>query len=104
MARRQELNQKLIEILGLGSDHVYYNPPETIKLRYPCIIYNPTNKQTLMADNDTYRSINQYQLTIIDRNPDSEIVDNVINAFQYCTMERWFVYDELNQWVLRLFY
>ena len=102
MGRRQELNRKLIDVLG--SNHVYYNPPETTKMKYPCIVYNPDNKNIINADNKRYRSLDQYQLTVIDRNPDSEIADHILNNFQYCSMQRWFVYDELNHWVLRLFY
>lgn len=102
MVRRQKLHEKLIEVLG--SNYVYYNPPESTKIKYPCIVYSPSSKNFINADNIKYRSLTQYQLTIIDRNPDSEIADRVLFNFQYCTTERWFVYDELNHWVLRLFY
>ena len=102
MARRQELNQKMVEILG--SSNVYFNPPESIKLKYPCIVYNFNNNNAIYADDETYRRIKNYQITVIDRDPDSEIADNILDSFPYCSLERWFVYDELNHWVLRLFY
>lgn len=102
MARRQELNRKLTEVLG--SNNVYFNPPETIKLKYPCVVYNPSGMDIRYADDKAYRNVKKYQLTVIDRNPDSNIADQIIEAFQHCSVERWFVYDELNHWVLRLFY
>lgn len=104
MERRKTLNRELIRLLG--SSNVYFNPPESIKLKYPCIVYNESKKNLTSADNKNYRLFNQYQLTIIDRDPDhgSAIADNILKSLQYCSVEREFIYDELNHWVLRLFY
>lgn len=104
MARRKALNQELIKLLG--SSNVYFNPPESIKLKYPCVVYNESNKNLLSADNKKYRLLNQYQLTVIDRDADhgSAVTDAILESLQYCSLEREFIYDELNHWVLRLFY
>lgn len=104
MERRKTLNRELIRLLG--SSNVYFNPPESIKLKYPCIVYNESNKKLLPADNKNYRLFNQYQLTVVDRDSDhgSAIADNILKSLQYCSLEREFIYDELNHWVLRLFY
>ena len=37
MGTRLELQSKLEEILG--SRQVYYQPPETVKMEYPAIVY-----------------------------------------------------------------
>ena len=38
MDRRLQLHEELCSVLG--SRNVYFQPPETIKLTYPCIIYS----------------------------------------------------------------
>lgn len=102
MERRQELNDKLCATLG--SENVYFNPPETIKLKYPCIVYSQDGDTERRADNNLYKHIKRYQLTIIDRNPDSTIPDDVLALFSMCSFNRYFVSDSLNHWVLSLFY
>jgi len=102
MERRLDLNRKLREILG--SDYVYFNPPENVKIHYPCIIYNRENSDHVFANNKMYQHYKQYQITVIDRNPDSDISDRLLTNLEYCSFNRFYVYDELNHWVLRLFY
>lgn len=40
MGTRLELQSKLVELLG--SKHVYYQPPESVKIEYPAIVYSKT--------------------------------------------------------------
>lgn len=50
MGTRIELQSKLEELLG--SRQVYYQPPETVKMEYPAIVYSKSNVKTTSA-NDT---------------------------------------------------
>lgn len=75
MARRLEL-QAILEAIP-GVTKVYFQPPESVKLSYPCIVYNKDPAWTDSADNVTYRRFPRYQVTVIDRNPDSLIPDRV---------------------------
>ena len=52
MSRRLDL-QKELEIL-LGINQVYFQPPATIKLSYPCIIYSIGIGNAKYANNKTY--------------------------------------------------
>ena len=45
--------QSLLEGL-LGSKHVYFQPPASITLVYPCIIYNLSDITISRADNKAY--------------------------------------------------
>lgn len=74
MGRRQNL-QTLLE--GLGAAKVYFQPPETVKLVYPCIIYKRDYAQTNHANNDPYRIEKRYLVTVIDRDPDSDLPNKV---------------------------
>lgn len=75
MARRLEL-QTILEAIP-GVRQVYFQPPETAKMVYPCIVYNRDPAWTDSANNGLYRRIQRYQVTVIDRNPDSLIPDKV---------------------------
>ena len=69
MDRRLELHAELVA--ALGSSHVYYQPPPTVKMVYPCIVYQRDNEDRTYADNHGYLIYDRYQVTVIDRNPDS---------------------------------
>ncbi|WP_300899399.1 hypothetical protein [Turicimonas muris] len=101
MRSRLEL-QKLLEDI-LGSRNVYFQPPESIKIKYPCIIYERSDESVEYADNVKYRKHKLYSITIIDKDPDSEFPDK-IEDIEYCEFERSFANDNLNHFVYRLYY
>lgn len=86
--------QTLLEKL-LGSRNVYFQPPATVKMSYPAIVYARDSQDTSFADNKPYRSAKRYSVTIIDKNPDSEIPDKVANL-PMSSFARHFVADNLN--------
>lgn len=101
MATRLSLQAKLEA--SLGSRNVYFQPPETVKLSYPCIIYE-LNKDRVDYSNDAiYKSKRQYTVMVIDRNPDSEIPDRIRN-YPYCTFDRCYTADNLNHFVFTIYY
>lgn len=69
---RDELHDMLVDVLG--SSNVYFNPPETLKLKYPAIVYNRKNIKNTHADDIPYIQDVSYQVTVIDKDPESEIV------------------------------
>lgn len=101
MASRLKLHEILCEILG--SRNVYFQPPASVKLNFPCIIYERSNVNTLNADDTNYITKKQYTVTVIDKNPDSELPDK-ISELPYCSFERFFVSDNLNHDVFKIFY
>ena len=103
MSKRSRLDLHEILCETLGSRNVYFQPPESIKLKYPCIVYERSYVQTLKADNLNYISINRYTVTVIDKNPDSGIADKLLNL-PYTSFDRHFVSDNLNHDVLTLYY
>lgn len=101
MAQRAELQERLVEILG--SDQVYFQPPPTVIMSYPCIVYARYNKFTEHADDNPYSHRKRYQVTVIDRDPDSGIPDKVA-ALPTCAYDRFFTADNLNHDVFKLFF
>lgn len=101
MDRRLKLQSDLVEILD--SDSVYFQPPENTKIQYPCIMYEWNYIETQWADNKPHRLSRRYTVTVIDRNPDSEIPEKVA-ALPLCVYDRYFVSDNLHHHVFRLFF
>jgi hypothetical protein len=101
MAPRLELQAKLETLLGKRD--VYFQPPPSIQLSYPCIIYQRDDRRTEFADNNPYNHAIRYLVTVIDRNPDSDIPDKVA-ALPKCSFVRFFVADNLNHDVFSLFF
>lgn len=92
MADRLDLHKKLCEILG--SRNVYFNPPESIKLSYPAIVYSLSAIKNSLADNIKYSSRKRYLVILIDKNPDSTYVDK-INEITLCFFDRSYMANNL---------
>lgn len=93
MGSRLDL-QNLLESV-LGSRNVYYQPPESIRINYPAIIYSRNDIDNNFADDIVYMQNHSYQVIVIDANPDSEIV-NKISKLPMCRYDRHYTSDNLN--------
>jgi hypothetical protein len=101
MAPRSEL-QTILEAV-LGTRNVYFQPPANVQMQYPCIVYNRDSANTQFAGNTPYRNTKRYQVTVIDRNPDSGIPDKVA-VLPMCSYDRFFTADNLNHDVFTIFF
>ena len=79
----------------LGSRNVYYQPPETIKLKYPCIIYEKSRVQQVYANNNTYLKHKEYSITVIYREADSDLPDRMLDSFKLISFDRHYKADNL---------
>lgn len=84
-------------------DHVYFQPPNKLKLEYPCIVYERDDIANQHADNAPYKSLTRYKVTVIDDNPDSSIVDR-IKLLPQCRYNRFYTSDNLNHDVFNLYF
>jgi hypothetical protein len=99
MAQRLQL-QALLE--GV-TEHVYFQPPTNLEMQYPCIVYVRDASWVGHADNQLYARLKRYQVTVVDRNPDSELPD-MVEAFPYCRFDRHFTAQDLHHYVFTLFF
>lgn len=70
---------------------------------YPAIVYERDFLDTQHADNAPYRQKKRYQVTIIDRDPDSPYPDAVAKL-PLCTFVRHFKADNLNHDIYSLYF
>lgn len=102
MASRLDLHEQLVNILG--SRNVYFQPPASTKLNYPCIIYERSTGDTIYADNYPYRVTFRYTLTYITKDPEDSMVEKLAKAFQSIRMDRHFTADNLNHDTFELYF
>lgn len=87
----------------LESRNVYFQPPENVKLKYPCIMYSLSANDTNFADDSAYSFFRKYQVTLIDKNPDSIFIDKLA-SLAMCKFDRFYTADNLNHYVYTLYF
>lgn len=97
---REDLHEELAKILG--SRNVYFQPPESVKIKYPCIIYERSNIIDTKANNESYITHKQYTIMVLDKDPESEIPDK-IQKLPYCRFDRHYVSENINHDVFTLY-
>jgi hypothetical protein len=99
MVRRHELQ----EILEGVCDNVYFQPPANVQMEYPAIVYERDRADVRFADDRPYTNTQQYSLTLICRNPDEAIFE-ALAALPMCGHERFFVVDNLNHDLFKIYF
>lgn len=102
MASRIDLNDDLRRLLGSGN--VYFQPPESIKLTYPCIIYSLADIKTIYSDDSIHRAKRLYEITYISKQHDDQFIDKMLKSFTMISFGRSFTTDNLHHTVFRLYY
>lgn len=102
MSNRLILEEKLRGILG--NDNVYFQPPSSIKLHYPCIIFELTRTNVARADNTAYKLINEYHLKHLFRSLKNEKKDALLSEFMMISHDNRFIADGLYNDEFTLFY
>lgn len=101
MPSRLELQTTLEEILG--SRNVYFQPPSSVRMQYPAIIYSRKDIEKRPADDRTYHKLPSYEVILIDKNPDSKYVEKIFDL-PYCSFDRHYESDNLNHDVFTLYF
>ena len=101
MGSRIELHQIFKNILG--SSHVYFQPPNNLQMKYPCILYKHTDYFSTSVDNIRYYAKKQYTIMVITKDPDSLIAEKVL-ALPYTRFDRSYVADNLYHKVITIYF
>lgn len=83
--------------------NVYYQPPENVRMNYPAIVYERDTIRNRFANDSVYNQSHHYKVTIIDKNPDSDIVERMSRRFN-CRFASHFIADGLNHDVFYIYY
>lgn len=113
MGSRLELQEELKTFLG--SNNVYFEPPEGYKMSFPCIVYNFSGGDVLRANDTIHRFIKRYTVTYITSDVDEGeawrssakeggLVENFLRSFPMSSFDRPFKSDNLMHFVFTLYY
>lgn len=100
MSNRVELHN----VLSMFMSNVYFQPPSDKLMNYPCIVYQKLTPDTEYADNEVYRKSQEYQITVIEHDPDSTIADELTVYLPYSAIASRFVKDGLHHTHIKLYY
>ena len=102
MARtRVELDRILRETLG--TTNVYYDPPESFKLKYPCIVYSLGGHTEVFADDSKYYRMKRYDMIYITKDADDPMVDT-LDDLRYCRLSRPYTSDGLYHYAYDIYF
>lgn len=101
MSDRLNLQTELETILG--SRNVYFQPPSSVRMQYPAIIYSRKDIEKRSANDGAYQKLPSYEVILIDKNPDSKFVDKILEL-PYCSFDRHYESDNLNHDVFTLYH
>ncbi len=99
-SQREKLHEILVGICG----NAYFQPPSNIVMKYPCVVYDKSDEDTVYANNKRYKKTSVYNLTVMDRDPESTLTDTLIDTFDYCGYNTSYVSDNIHQTSLTLYY
>lgn len=71
--RREDLQ----DILESICPHVYFQPPESLKMIFPCIVYARNSIKATRADNSAYLLDTAYSMRYISKSVDDETVERL---------------------------
>ena len=102
MNNRLQLQTILEELVG--NTNVYFQPPASVKLIYPCVIYNLGGGDAKYANDLTYNYINRYDVIFIYKRPNLDIIEQVLRELPMCKLSRTYCSDGLNHYAFTLYY
>ena len=101
MGKQIDLQLKLENLIG--STNVYFQPPETVRMEYPAIVYSRDKINTKYANDKAYDFKISYEVIVIDRDPDSIIIGKVAKL-PFCSFNRNYTIDNLNHDAFTLYF
>lgn len=77
---------------------LYYQPPESMRLTYPCFVYHFDSFQNRNADNVKYTTRVSFDVTYITRSPTSRVPSRT-NKIPLMSFDRYYTADNLHHYV-----
>ena len=98
-----QLREVLEEVTGL-TNRIYYQPPENLKINYPCVVFENSNALTEYADNKPYVATKRYAVTLMSTTADNDQYKDPILMLPMCTFDREFKSDGIVHSVFNIYF
>lgn len=99
MQSRLKLHTELCDVLG--SKNVYFQPPESIRMKYPAIVYDLEGIENIFSGNRVYLQKCTYRVIFISNDPDSDIIAK-LSRLPKCKYIKHYTSDNLYHDVFRV--
>lgn len=100
-SKRVQFHEILVSLFG--NNNVYYRPPESLKMQYPCIRYKKESIESNYADNTSYKKFDRYQVIVIDKKPDNDVIEKLLDL-PMSSFATHYETDNLNHDVIIIYY
>lgn len=88
---RRDLHTQLLDF----AKNVYYQPPQSVKLTYPCIVYSRSRMAGEYANNQMYIEYVGYKLVYITKDAEDSVPLKILRGIDYCTLDSDYESDNL---------
>lgn len=103
MARdRKDLGMIYRQILG--NDNVYFSPPSSKQMKYPCIKYDLSDMSAVYADNRLYNLMYRYEVVLITHMADNSDLLEKILSLPFTRLDRTYYVEGLHHYVFTVYY
>lgn len=99
--KRIKFHNKLKEVLG--NNNVYYNPPTSTSIKYPCIIYSLKDIRSNYSNNKIYLFDHLYQVLLIGIKPHDDTKDKILEKIPYSIFDRSYIQDNLYHYAYTIY-
>lgn len=97
---REEFHEVLCDILG--SRQVYFQPPASLTIKYPAIIYKLDKIKTKRADDDLYLYDKCMAVTLVHKDPDNDIYEKLLKLPK-SSFNTFYTKDNLNHYSFSIY-
>ena len=93
MKTRDEMQSMLEDLLGKGSDHVYFQDPPNTGMKYPCFIYRFVRFNISHADNKPYLVSGHWEVHHMYKSIKNDLKEKLALEVPFCQFDRRIVND-----------
>ena len=99
-----EFRQLLIDLLGYETEHLYFQPTEATQMKYDAIVYRRYTFGVQWSDDQSHFIRDRYEVTVITRDPDSDLPREIQKHFKFCRPGKQFMADNLYHFPFTIYY
>ena len=93
MKRKNDIG-KLLHTLPV-QDEIHFQPSESVKLKYPCILYEFDGYRDFHGDDGRHIVRESFTVTHIYKDPTQNLRETIRSLFSYVRFDRVFIADNL---------
>lgn len=103
MKHMTDVGDILARVIG-DEDKVHFQPPESVKLTFPCILFKFEGFKEFFANDGRHMLREKYTATHIYREPEADLKEEVLSAFLFASFDRPYIADNLYHDVYTIYY